>query len=113
MTPTIVSTDEQIAEAVAAWLDARGSVPEREWPAGIVVRFRYPDGTGGSVAWEPERQHTECDTERSVGPWFAYNLRNASHAAGLYFTPEIFRDSAGPIIPVLRRECHSALGRAA
>ena len=109
----ILTTDSEITEAIAQWLDAQGDSPTDAWNAVTVARFDYGDGTRGSIRWQSEQRHVDFETDRTLGPWFIYTLRTATHTMSLMFTPEFFRDSAEPIVPLLHKQASEELHQSA
>jgi hypothetical protein len=95
------TNDIEIAAHLAEWMETRDDDVIADWPTGMIVWFQYEDGTGGSVAWEPGRQQ------------FAYTLRNATRVVSVMFTPEMFSDSAVPVLPILHEDGRRMLERAA
>ena len=103
----ILTTDTEITEAVARWLDEH-----TKWPTEPerVARFVYSDGTGGSVVARRDNGSFEHNT-KGIGDVFIYRLHAPDRVAAVIFTPEFFRDCAVPVIPLLHRDCGNELRR--
>lgn len=94
---TILTTDDEITEAVAQWIEARLAVPtERDIE---VARFHYGDGTGGVVRWTGDR--------------FAYFLRTINAPRNAYAEYYFSAETVGefPIIDEMHREAARAMQR--
>jgi hypothetical protein len=84
---TTLTTDAEISAAVAAWLVEHAVLPSepQNWP---IVRFRYADGTGGTVLW--------------VGTQFEYVLRTLDSRPNAYavypFAVTTFRELGEELI---------------
>lgn len=107
-TDIIATTDDEIAAAITRWLAEHPVLPtERVEP---VIRFRYADGTGGAIRWEPEQ--SDWTTDIVSGKWFHYFFRTDRRYVDLRFTPEFFTDAAVPVIALLHEEARRAMALA-